>query len=151
MHQPEDVTQWHAPLAKVFTHLTWFVRIFQATFNNDMKHCTRYARITHGLCALARWHRCQPKLGTITKGLWTSGKWYNPMRTTSSKPTQIDTACAHLERGIGRWNATSTRACIHYSWCVHIDWVTFASSNIRKHQPRHVLFEQVILSKTRKH
>lgn len=52
-----------------------------------------------------------------------------------------------MESGIGQCNAISASAITHYLWRVYISLVTFVSSNVLKHQPMPVLFEQHMCGK----
>lgn len=48
-----DIGQWQDASTKVFTHLTWFVRIWQLISDYDLQQHLRHAHIACGLYASA--------------------------------------------------------------------------------------------------
>ena len=63
----------------VFTHLTWFVCMFQTTSDNEMKYHPRHIHITYRVCATTKRHWYQPTISTINKDLCPLSKWRWPM------------------------------------------------------------------------
>ncbi|KAG5614858.1 hypothetical protein H5410_014682 [Solanum commersonii] len=116
MHQPRDVGKWQAASTKVFTHLTWHVRIGQATSANDSQHQPRPARINHGVCASVVAYAHRPR----DIGQWQEG---------STK------ACTHLMWHIRIGKATSANDRQHQPRLSRISRGVYTSAGRHRHWP----------------
>uniref|UniRef100_A0A3Q7GJ76 Uncharacterized protein n=1 Tax=Solanum lycopersicum TaxID=4081 RepID=A0A3Q7GJ76_SOLLC len=132
MHFPGDVVQQHAASTKVFTHLAWFMHIWKATPDKDMKYHTRRCTVFATSMSAIR--------GTITQGLCATGKWRRPMDSALSahiglemsasgrkylrRPIHTNMEYACLESGVALRLSISTKSCMHKSHHVLINLVT---------------------------
>jgi len=120
------VGQRQTTSAKVCTHMTWHVRIEQATSANGRQHQPRPARISRGVCASAGRHLRRQRQAT-SANFYMHLTW--PARfgqATSAngkrhRPGDIGRGLPALPRPVQIVEPTSAVDCLHRPWPVHID------------------------------